>query len=527
MMAWRLIGAGLLGALAESTGVALMATATWLLMTAAGQPPLPALTVAIVSVRALAIGRGGLRYLERLASHDTVLRIVTDPRARIFARLIDRPLARHADALSRVVSDVDAVQDLVVRVALPTFAGLLVMTLAIVGAVLIDPLAGLTLGAGLVVSALVLPVLGYRLVRRGADRLAPLRAAYAIATIDIVHGAADLAAYGACGRYEEVAAGYAQELSDMERRLARRSYTLDLMSGTAGGLTAAAVLLVAAQRGVTPVWAAVAAIGALATGELALTVLAAARRFAEISGSLARVRELTSPPATQARDGGWETGTPVRLEGVGVDGRLTGIDLDLSPGRKIAVVGPSGAGKSTLLAVIAGAIRPDQGRVVRIRDGVATGLMADAHLFHTTIGENLRLAAPQAGDEELIKAGAVAGIELSHRYPLEVLVGEDGAQLSGGERQRLALARAVLADSDVLLLDEPTEGLDPALADTVLRQVLDHADDRTVVLVTHRLTSLDSLGLDEILVLDEGQIIERGVPARLLTQEGWMRAHLL
>jgi ATP-binding cassette, subfamily C, bacterial CydC len=510
---WRLLGAGLVGAAAEAAGVALIATATWLLMTAAGQPPITALTVAIVSVRALAIGRGALRYLERLAGHDAVLRIVTELRARIFAHLIDRPLARGADALSRMVSDVDAVQDLVVRVALPILAGGLICVLGAVTVIAFDPAAGLVLSTGLVLTGLLMPLLGARLVRRAAARLAPLRAEHAIATVDVIHGAADLAAYGATERYEAVAAGHADELSTLERKLARRSFALDAASSVLTGLTAAGVLLVASDA-TTRVLAAVLAVATLAMGELTLNLLAAARKGAEIATGLRRVR-----PYLESTEPSWERpqGSSITLEGISVDGRLVDVDLDLPYGKKVAVVGPSGAGKSTLLGVIAGFVEADQGRVVRRGEGVSTGLMADAHLFHTSVAENLRLADPHADDQAVMHAALIAGIDVADRYHINV--GENGAEFSGGERQRLALARALLADPAVLLLDEPTEGLDPAHADEVLARVLDHARDRTVVLVTHRLTGLDRLGFDEILVMDRGRIIERD-------SEGWMRAHL-
>jgi len=147
----------------------------------------------------------------------------------------------------------------------------------------------------------------------------------------------------------------------------------------------------------------------------------------------------------------------------------------------------------------------------------ATGLMADAHLFHTSVAENMRLADPHAGDAAVKHSGLIAGIDVADRY--QENVGENGGEFSGGERQRLALARAILADPAVLLLDEPTEGLDPDHADKVLASVLEHARERTVVLVTHRLAGLDRLGFDEILVMDQGRIIERN-------SEGWMRAHL-
>jgi ATP-binding cassette, subfamily C, bacterial CydC len=553
---WRLLGAGLLGAATEAAGLGLMATATWLLVTAAGQPPITALTVAIVVVRALAIGRGALRYTERLAGHDAVLRIVTEVRARIFAALIDRPTPRSADALSRMVSDVDAVQDLVVRVALPLAASGFIAVIAVVVTSVFAPAVALVLGGGLLVTGLALPVLGARLAARSAARLAPLRAAYAVATVDLVHGAADLAAYGATARYEEEGAAQAARLSTVERALARRAFALDALSGIVTGLTAAAVLLVAQGQGIAPVWTAVLAISTLAFGELSMGMLAAARKAAEIRGSLRRVRELVeaapapagqgAPPDQPARAGqgarlagdpasGDQAAPPtgdaastgadrpppdvappgdgaIVLRDVSVAGRLRGISLEIRPGKRIAVIGPSGAGKSTLLGVIAGTIAPDSGTVsgTGAPYEVATGLLADAHLFHASVRDNLLLGKPSATDAELATAAGVAGIgDFFSRYPAE-MVGEDGAELSGGQRQRLALARAVLAAPPVLLLDEPTEGLDPAQADSVLEAVLAHAGESAVVLVTHRLAHLDPQTFDEVVVLEDGRVVTEG-----------------
>ncbi|WP_144122174.1 amino acid ABC transporter ATP-binding/permease protein [Catellatospora sichuanensis] len=566
---WRFVGAGLLAAGTEAAGLGLMAAATWLLATAAGQPPLIALSIAIVLVRALAIGRGVLRYVERLASHDAVLRMVTEVRARIFAALVDRPPARRADALSRMVSDVDAVQDLVIRVLLPMAAAGLVAVAAVGTALLADPAVALVLLAGLLVTGVALPLLAARLARHGSARLAPLRAAYAVDTVDLVHGAADLAAFGARPEYEARGAAHADELARVERALARRSFAVDAAATAFGGVTAMAVMITAMSRGLPGVWLAVLAVATLAAGELALSLLAAARKGAEIQGSLRRVAELLGEPAPAA-SGGLpvpDGSVHLRLRGAGVRYRadappaLHDIDLDLPPGRRVAVVGPSGAGKSTLLALLTGAITPDSGRVTAgpapaqptvpgaprsgaggepdpptaDADGTGadgtpiaafdrerwpaavTGLLADAHLFHASVRDNLLLARPAATDDELVAACRTAGLgDWVDAHGLDVRVGEDGAELSGGQRQRLALARAVLADPQVLLLDEPTEGLDPAQADAVLAAVLAHRGDRSVVLVTHRLTGLDAF--DEVVVLDGGRVKERGT-------QGWVRAH--
>ncbi|GAA2403031.1 thiol reductant ABC exporter subunit CydC [Catellatospora methionotrophica] len=550
---WRFVGAGLLAAGTEAAGLGLMAAATWLLATAAGQPPLIALSVAIVLVRALAIGRGVLRYVERLASHDAVLRMVTEVRARIFAALVDRPPARRADALSRMVSDVDAVQDLVIRVLLPMAAAGLVAVAAVGTALFADPAVAGVLLAGLLITGVALPLLAARLARHGSARLAPLRAAYAVDTVDLVHGAADLAAFGARPAYEARGRAHADELARVERALARRSFAVDAAATALGGVTAMAVLATALSRGLPGVWLAVLAVATIAAGELALSLLAAARKGAEIQGSLHRVAELLDVPETAVADGlpVPDGSVHLRLRGAGVRYRtdaapaLHDVDLDLPPGRRIAVVGPSGAGKSTLLALLTGAISPDSGSATSLpvatapsRVGVTappgagtpitafdrerwpaavTGLLADAHLFHASVRDNLLLARPGATDEDLLAACRTAGLgDWVDAHGLDVRVGEDGAELSGGQRQRLALARAVLADPQVLLLDEPTEGLDPAQADAVLADVLAHRAGRSVVLVTHRLTGLDAF--DEVVVLDGGRVKERGT-------QGWVRAH--
>ncbi|MEU6781735.1 thiol reductant ABC exporter subunit CydC [Nonomuraea angiospora] len=543
-MGARLLWAVLAGAAADLAGLGLIAAAAWLITRAAQQPGLAALSVAIVATRAFATSKGVFRYAERLTGHDVALRAQAGTREQLYRSLIPPQQPRHggADLLSRMVDDTEAVQDLLVRCLLPATAAALAGLAAVVIGLTVLPVTALVLVAGLVLAGVALPAGTAAAARRWSARIAPARAALAGRVADLVHGSADLAAYGA----DEEALGKAlaadESLAALERRQAR-VHAAALAGGTlVQGLTVAAVVLLAQGSGAGSVATAVLALTALVAFEPVLPLAAAGERLAGITAALRRLREVRSatPAVAEPARPAPRPGVPLTVE---IDdlvvrhgsarAALDGVSLTLTPGRRVAIVGPSGAGKSTLLAALMRLVEPESGSIrvngVDVGDlagddvrALMTGLTQDPYIFRASLKDNLRLAGPEAGEEELERAVRDARLDgWVERTGWDAELGEDGRTVSGGQLQRLALARALLYDPPVLLLDEPAEALDEETADRLMGDLLDVTRDRTTLLVTHRLKGLESV--DEVVVLEEGRVIQRGRHDELVSVPGYYR----
>ena len=539
------------GSAATGCAVALLAVSGFLLARASQHPNVVAISVAVVAVRALGVGRAVFRYVERLASHDVAFRVLADVRVAIYRRLARLAPAgldafRSGDLLARLVSDVDATQDLFIRgIAPPLTAALVGAGATSAGLLLLAP-AGLVLGGGLLLAGAAVPWLAARSARTAAQRTAPARGELGTALCDLLAGAAELHAFGALDGALARTTAADDELTRLARRTAAGSGLGTGLTAAVFGLTLWGVLVagVAAvgSAALSRVPLAVLAVTALAAFEAVNALPAAAVQLGQSRASAARIAEVLDAPDPVAEPaeprplpGGPVTvtlrGAQVRYQPGGPPA-IDGVDLDLQPGRRIAVVGRSGAGKSTVAAVLlrfcdltAGTATLNGSDLAGYApDDVRTvigGCPQDPHVFDATIRENLLLARPGASDEQLADAAARARLApwvQSLSLGFHTRAGPHGLAMSGGERQRLALARGLLADPAVLILDEPTAHLDPDNRRALAADLLDATRGRATLLITHDLDGLDQL--DEIVVLDRGQVAERGTHQQLSTAGG-------
>ena len=560
-MRGRLLLAVLAGAAGCGCGVALLAVSGFLLARASQHPNIVAISMAVVAVRALSVGRGLFRYLERLCSHDVAFRVLADVQVAIYRRLERLAPAglaafRSGDMLTRLISDVDATQDLFIRGIVPPLAAALVGAGASTAVLLILAPAAGVLAAGLLAAGLLVPLVTAASARRAARRAAPARGELGAAVTDLLSGAAELHAFGAVEAGLARARAADAELTRLARRSASASGLGIGLSAAVSGLTLWGVLLLgvaatgSGSLGRVPL--AVITLTALAAFEAVTALPAAALALGQSRAAADRIADvLDAPDPVRYPDQPFPApGRPVEISIRGGTVRYSAeeppavrdIDLDLGPGRRVALVGATGAGKSTLAAVLfrfvdlsAGTVRLN-GRDLAGYDpddvrAVISGCAQDPHIFDATIRDNLRLARPQASDAELAQAAADARLLdwiTSLPRGWDTPAGAHGAALSGGQRQRLALARALLADPALLILDEPTAHLDPDTRRALTADLLAATAGRATLLITHELDGLDQV--DEIVVLDHGRVAERGTHAQLIRSGGayrrlWQAGH--
>lgn len=509
-----------------ASAIALLAASGWLIARAAEQPALMYLSAAVVAVRAFALGRGVFRYLERLAGHDAALAQLATVRAGLVRDIV--PLApdglarsRRGAMLSSLVDDVDELQNLPLRVVHPlAVAGL--AALATVGfTAFISWQAALALLGCLAVAFALAVGLGWAAGARAERAVAPLRAEVSDALLDLLTSLDVLVAFDA------VDAAH-RRVTEADERLRKAV----VRRSVAQGLTAGAVSLLAGLASLSALFVAAQGVidGTLSGPGLAVVVLlpmAVFEVFGPVPLALASWRQVRSAatriadtvpeslPAGLPRDEPTATGSApalgqgIELRGLGASwpqrgaasddpGRLHDVSLRVGAGERVLITGPSGAGKTTLAHVLVrfldytgsyriGGVeaREIAGDDVRLTIGLCE---QEPYLFDESLRQNLLFARDTANDGDLQSVLERVGLAAwaAERGGLDTPLGDRGALVSGGQAQRIALARALLHDFPVLVLDEPTAGVDPAASDALLRDLLGAVDaGRAVVLISH------------------------------------------
>ncbi|TGE31739.1 thiol reductant ABC exporter subunit CydC [Desulfosporosinus sp. Sb-LF] len=547
----RILLALILSTLAITSHVGLMATSAFLLARAALHPPILDLMVTIVGVRFFGLSRAVFRYLERYVSHDVMFRILSQIRVKFYQGL--EPLAparllslRNGDLLSRIVADVESQQNLYLRVFAPPFVAVLVLFGYGFFLARYDVRFSMILAACFLVAGIGIPW-GIKVLSQGfGSQMVALKSELNAKVADTLLGMTELVAYGQVKTYLATIQQTDRDLRGRQCRIVSLSALSSALTGMIAhlGLWLVLVLgiLLVEQGKLNGVNLGMLALGAFSSFE-ALFPLALVPHYLEQNRAAAeRLLELIEgEPAVksavklspQPDESGLVFQDVSFKYKANEPWALNHLSFRIPKQGKVAIVGPSGAGKTSVVNLLLRFWEYDEGEIELGGHSLREYTLEDArgfigvvtqrtHLFNATVRENLLLAKPEATEEELIRASQQAKLHdfiLSLPQGYDSLVGEGGFKLSGGQRQRLAIARVLLKNAPILILDEAMVGLDPLTERKVIDEIYQLMEGRSTLVITHRLIGLDKM--DEILVLDCGQVVERGNHEKLLQLRGF------
>ena len=550
----RLLLIIILSVMTAGFSAALLFTSGYLISKAALRPEnVLMIYVPVVLVRAFGIGRAVMHYAYRLAAHDLVLRILAKMRAQLYRVLEPQALwirSRHrtGDILGTLAEDVEQLQDVFVRIAFPAVTAILVSLFCIAAIGWLDPSFALPTALCLSLLTLILPGLSLWMTRGKQHQRKQGRNKLYVQLTDAVSGLRDWLISGRSPAFLKAYDAAEAEVASLERSLGRweRHRTL-LAQGVAG----VAIILMVSWAGqqvadgeLSPPWIAAFALVVFPLMDIFIPLAEAAEKIPQYEDSLNRIRRMESVE-TNSEPRRREVSEPflaeaekradIRLEHVSYryeNSRRRSVDrvfLNIPQGKKVAIIGRSGAGKSTLLKLLQGLLVPERGRVTingveahRFGDDISrviSVLNQRPHLFDATVADNIRLGQPDASLEAIRQAAIQVKLDrliesLPAGYDTPML--EMGARFSGGERQRIALARILLRQTPVILLDEPTVGLDPRTERDLLRTIFQVTEGKTIIWITHHLIGMEQM--DEVVMIEEGRVIMRGSHAQLLEE---------
>ena len=503
------------------------------------------------SVRGLAIGRTVMRYFEKIVTHDATFRILSKLRVQVFEKIIPLSPAvlnryRNSDLLNRLVSDVDTLDSLYLRLLAPFFTAVFVIITMTIGLSFVNIPLALGLGLFLLILLMIIPTVFYRLGQEFGERLIQARATYRTQFLEFIQAQAELLLFNAEDKLKEKMSATEKTWQEDQAKEAKLSGFSTALVLFLNGLLISGMLWFAsnADFGTDEYHTAYIALftfAALAAFEIIMPLGAAFLHIGQVTAAAERVTEIIEQKPLLEFNGNEEFETKVRLISTkdlsfSYPGQetlvLKNLTLDLEQGKKIAILGKTGSGKSSLLQLLVRNYDANQGQLLLAEKPISAYsentlrnqicfLTQRVHVFSDTLRQNLQFAsADKISDEKMIEVLHQVGLSKlleQEEKGLNLWLGDGGRPLSGGEQRRLGLARILLNNAPILLLDEPTEGLDRETERQILRLILQHAENKTLIMVTHRLSSIEQF--DKICVIDNGRLIEEGDYNSLITRE--------
>ena len=480
-------------------------------------------------------------------SHNATFKLLTDLRIFFFEKLA--PMIpgrvsnlRDADLLNRLVADIDAMDHVYLRLISPVTVGVLGIAALTTLLYWFDMALGLTLGSVLLVLLLVWPVMFYKLGKRNGAELTQHKAEMRVATLDWLQGYSELTIFGAESRYRD--AIYAAQEKLLANQKVNASFTglASALLLLANGWTLVLMLWLAADgvNGQAPdPMIALVVFATMASVELLMPIAGAFQHLGQTLTSARRLNEiiLSEPdvkfPSEETRHSGQ---FDISFENLtfnysgGEQPALKDVSLTIPAGNKVAIVGQTGSGKSTLIQLLCRYWDAQQGDIriagTRLQEWKESDLRAAisvvsqrVDILNGSLRDNLIMAKPTANDNELSAMLERVGLgKLLEAPGLDAWLGDGGRQLSGGEKRRIGIARALLHNGPILLLDEPTEGLDKQTEQQIMALFKSHFENKTVIFITHRLVELETM--DAVCLIEQGEIVEHGSHQALLAQQG-------
>ena len=503
------------------------------------------------SVRGLAIGRTLFRYFEKLVTHDATFRILAKLRVQVFEKII--PLSpgvlnryRNSDLLNRLVSDVDTLDSLYLRLIAPFITAIFVILAMCIGLSFVNAPLALGLGVSLLLLVFVIPTVFYQLGKKFGDKLVHSRALYRTQFLEFIQAQAELLLFNAEDKLKDNMAKTEANWQADQQKEANLSGFSTALSLFLNGLIIAAMLWFSSQAEFgndeyRMAFIALFTFAALASFEILMPLGSAFLHIGQVIASAERVTDIIEqqPLVTFNGKAEFDQNAITLIEAKDLsftyperqNRALENLNLTIQKGKKVAILGKTGSGKSTLLQLLVRNYDANQGELFLAGKPIADYsedtlrsqfcfLTQRVHVFSDTLRQNLQFAsAVNISDEKMIEVLNQVGLGklLEQEQGLDIWLGDGGRPLSGGEQRRLGLARILLNDAPILLLDEPTEGLDRETERQILRLILAHAENKTLIIVTHRLTAIEQF--DELCVIDEAKLIEKGTYAELLQLE--------